>query len=81
MAGNLEGFNLYKALEPGAGVSTHIDNRHAAEISVAISLKRIADALEILAAKPTIDPEEIGRQINTGIVEAGYTISRHMKGL
>jgi hypothetical protein len=78
---NPKPFNLYKALEPNAGVSTHIDNRNAAEISTAISLKRIADALEIIAAKPAIDPEELGRQINTAIVEGGYTIARHMRGL
>jgi hypothetical protein len=48
--------------------------------SQAISLKRIADALEIIAAKPPIDPEELGRQINTAIVEGGYTIARHMRG-
>jgi hypothetical protein len=50
------------------------------EISQAISLKRIADALEKIAAKPAIDPEELGRQINTAIVERGYTIARHMRG-
>jgi hypothetical protein len=50
------------------------------EISRTISLKRIADALEKIAEKPTIDPEELGRQINTAIVEGGYTIARHMRG-
>lgn len=48
--------------------------------SQAISLKRIADALEKIAAKPDVDFEELGRQINTAIVEGGYTISRHMRG-
>jgi triphosphoribosyl-dephospho-CoA synthetase len=69
-------FNLYKALEPNAGVSTHIDNRYAAEISTAISLQRIADALEIIAAKPAIDPQEIYNAIS----EAGFAVARNIRG-
>jgi hypothetical protein len=75
MSTTSEPFNLYKALEPNAGVSTHIDNRNAAEISTAISLKRIADALEIMAAKPAIDNDAIYRAIS----EAGFAVLQHMR--
>lgn len=62
---------------PEAGLEGHTKRL---EISRTISLKRIADALEKIAEKPTVDPEELGRQINTAIVEGGYTIARHMRG-
>ena len=69
----------YDQVERFEGISADNPNSIPAK-SQAISLKRIADALEIIAAKPSIDPEELNRQINTAIVEGGYTIARHMRG-
>jgi hypothetical protein len=48
--------------------------------SAAISLKRIADALEVIAAKPTIDPHDLCHGINTAISEAGYAVLRNSRG-
>lgn len=44
--------------------------------SQAISLKRIADSLEKIAAKPAIDPHEI----YTAISEAGFAVARNIRG-
>lgn len=48
--------------------------------SAAISLKRIADALEVIAAKPTLDPHELQHSIHTAISEAGYAVTRNLRG-
>jgi len=44
--------------------------------SQAISLKRIADSLEKIAARPAIDPQEI----YNALTEAGYAVTRNIRG-
>jgi hypothetical protein len=44
--------------------------------SQAISLKRIADSLEKIAARPAIDPQEI----YSALTEAGYAVARNIRG-
>jgi hypothetical protein len=64
----------YDQVEVYQGVST--DNAAAIlNKSQAISLKRIADALEIIAAKPAIDNDAIYRAIS----EAGFAVLQHMR--
>jgi hypothetical protein len=51
-----------------------VTNNLAAK-SQAVSLKRIADALEVIAAKPAIDNDAIYRAIS----EAGFAVLQHMR--
>lgn len=48
--------------------------------SQAISLRRIADALEAIAAKPAIDPTDIERARINGLTEGFFNGARILKG-
>lgn len=64
-------------LEPGLEIESRTT---AAALSQAISLRRIADALEAIAAKPAIDPADIERALINGVTEGCFNAARILKG-